>query len=147
MDASSYKGYRIPADLLYDLEYNVWVKVDGQTATVGATEPAQAYAGEVIFIKAKPAGTRVERGAILATIESAKFMGPMRAPLSGTVAEVNEGVISNPSLVNSDPYANWVVRLSAERLGDELKLLIGGTDALERYKAVIDEWGIEPRNT
>lgn len=147
MGGSSYKGYRIPEDLLYDLEYNVWVKVEGEIATVGATEPAQAYAGEVIFIKAKPAGTKVERGAIVATIESAKFMGPMRAPLSGTVAEVNAQVISSPSLVNSDSYANWVVKLSADKVGEELKLLVGGKEAAEKYKPIIDEWGIEQKNT
>lgn len=147
MDASSYKGYRIPEDILYDLEYNVWVKVEGQTATVGGTDPAQAYAGEVIFIKAKPVGTKVERGAILATVESAKFMGPMRAPLSGTVAEVNDEVISNPSLMNSDSYVNWVVKVMADKLGDEMKLLVGGKEALEKYKPIIDEWGIEPRKT
>ena len=141
----SYKGYRIPEDLLYDLEYNVWVRMEGQTATVGATEPAQAYAGEVIFIKAKPVGTKVERGAILATIESAKFMGPMRAPLSGTVAEVNGQVISTPSLMNSDSYANWVVKLTADRAEDESKLLADGKTAAEKYKPIIDEWGLEPK--
>ena len=145
MGAVSYKGYRIPEDLLYDLEYNVWVRMEGQTATVGATEPAQAYAGEVIFIKAKPVGTKVERGAILATIESAKFMGPMRAPLSGTVAEVNGQVISTPSLMNSDSYANWVVKLTADRAEDESKLLADGKTAAEKYKPIIDEWGLEPK--
>ena len=143
----SYKGYRIPGDLLYDMEYNVWVKVDGQTAAVGATEPAQAYAGEVIFIKAKPVGTKVERGAIIATIESAKFMGPMRAPLSGTVAEVNGAVLAQPSLVNADSYANWVVKLTAEKLGDELRLLTNGSEAAEKYKSIIDGWGIEEKKT
>lgn len=112
-------------------------------ATIGATEPAQAYAGEVIFVKAKPVGTRVERGAILATIESAKFMGPMRAPLSGTIAEINAEVISKPSLMNSDSYVNWVARLSVGKLGDELKLLVGGKEAAEKYKPIIDEWGVD----
>lgn len=139
----SYKGCRIPEDLLYDMEFHVWVKMDGKAATIGATEPAQAYAGDVIFIKAKPVGTKVERGAILATIESAKFMGPMRAPLSGTVQEVNAGVVSNPSLMNTDSYTNWVVRLTAEKLDEELKLLIGGKAAIEKYRPIIDEWGID----
>ena len=110
---------------------------------MGATEPAQAYAGEVIFIKAKPAGTKVERGAILATIESAKFMGPMRAPLSGTVVEVNAEVVSKPSLMNSDSYVNWVMKLSAEKLDEEVKLLMGGKEAAEKYKPIIDEWGVD----
>lgn len=97
----------------------------------------------MIFIKAKPVGTRVERGAILATVESAKFMGPMRAPLSGTVAEINAEVISKPSLMNSDSYANWVTKMSADKLGDELKLLLGGKEAAEKYKPIIDEWGVD----
>jgi glycine cleavage system H protein len=139
----SYKGYRIPEDLMYDLGFNVWVKVEGQVATVGATEPAQAYAGEVIFLKVKDVGTKVSRGAIVATIESAKFMGPMRAPLSGTVSEVNKAVVSTPSLMNQDSYANWVVRLSADNLAEELKLLTPGKEAAEKYKPTIDEWGIE----
>jgi len=112
-------------------------------ATVGATEPAQAYAGEVIFIKAKPVGTKVERGAILATIESAKFMGPMRAPLSGTVVEVNADVVSKPSLMNTDCYVNWVTKLSAEKPDEEMKLLTGGKEAAEKYKSIVDEWGVE----
>lgn len=112
-------------------------------AIVGATEPAQAYAGEVIFIKAKEVGTKIERGAILATIESAKFMGPMRAPLSGTVAEVNREVLSTPSMLNKDSYANWVVKLAADKLEQETKLLMSGKDAAEKYKPIIDEWGID----
>lgn len=139
----AYRGCRVPEDLLYDMGFHVWTKVEGQTATVGATEPAQAYAGEVIFIKAKPVGTKVERGAILATIESAKFMGPMRAPLSGTVLEVNAAVVAKSTLMNSDSYVNWVTKLTAEKLGEELKLLVGGKEAAEKYKPIIDEWGVD----
>jgi len=145
--ALSYKGCRIPEDLFFDMEYHVWVRVEGQTATVGVTEPAQAYSGEVIFIKVKPAGTKAERGAILATIESAKFMGPMRAPLSGTVSAVNAEVVAKPSLINSDSYANWVVKLSAENLLGERGSLVPGSEAAERYKAVIDEWGVNCSKT
>lgn len=112
-------------------------------AKVGVTEPAQAYAGEVIFVKVKEVGTRVERGAILATVESAKFMGPMRAPVSGNISEVNAEVVASPSLINRDSYANWVVKISADRLGEELKLLVPGTEAAEKYKQTIDEWGID----
>lgn len=140
---TAYRGCRVPEDLLYEMNYHVWVRMEGQTATVGATEPAQAYAGEVIFIKAKNIGTKVERGAILATIESAKFMGPMRAPLSGTVEGINKDVISNPALMNKDSYANWVVKLTAEKPDEELKLLTPGKEAAEKYKPIIDEWGVE----
>jgi glycine cleavage system H protein len=140
---TSYKGCRIPEELLYDLEFHVWVKVDGQTATVGVTDPAQAYAGEVIYIKVKEIGTKVERGAILATVESAKYMGPIRSPLSGIISEVNAAIVSTPSLINQDSYLNWVARLMYEKLDEELKFLIPGNEAAKRYKSIIDEWDIK----
>ena len=52
-------------------------------------------------------------------------------------------VISKPALMNSDSYANWVVKLAVEKLDEELKFLIGGKEAAEKYKPIIDEWGVE----
>ncbi|MCS7118164.1 MAG: glycine cleavage system protein H [Thaumarchaeota archaeon] len=144
-NAPSYKGCKIPEDLYYDLEYHVWVKVDGEIAFIGATDPAQAYAGEIIYLKVKGRGTKVPRGGILATVESAKYMGPMRSPLSGVVVETNGEVVSNPSLVNRDPYASWVVCLKPDNLDGEIGLLTKGKEASERYKKIIDEWGIQCR--
>ncbi|MDG6933952.1 MAG: glycine cleavage system protein H [Nitrososphaerota archaeon] len=139
----SYKGCVIPEDLLYDLEYHVWVRIDSGIAVVGATSPGQAYAGEMIFIKVKDIGTKVERGAILATVESAKYMGPMRAPVSGTLVDVNAEVKANPTLVNKEPYKNWVLKIQPDKLDEQLKLLTPGKEAVEKYKPIIDEWGIE----
>lgn len=144
-NSQTYKGCRIPEDLYYDLEFHVWVKVDGEIAVMGATDPAQAYAGEIIYLKVKPKGTRVQRGGIVATVESAKYMGPMRSPLSGVILEANEEVTSNPALVNEDPYTNWVVCLKPEALDKEIGLLVKGSEAAERYKRIIDEWGIQCR--
>lgn len=140
-----YQGCRIPEELYYDLEYHVWVKIEDEEAVVGATDPAQAYAGEIIFIKVKGKGTKVQRGGILATVESAKYMGPMRSPLSGVITEINQDVASNPSRVNSDPYSNWVVKLKPENLQAELKLLTNGKEAAEKYRVIIDEWGVKCR--
>ncbi|MEM1945676.1 MAG: hypothetical protein QXH12_04995 [Candidatus Caldarchaeum sp.] len=141
-----YKGCNIPEDLYYDLEYHVWVKVDGDAVLVGATDPAQAYAGEIIYVKVKGKGTKVPRGGILATIESAKYMGPMRSPLTGVVVETNGEVVSNPSLINSDPYGSWVVQIKPEALEKELQLLTKGKEAAEKYRKIIDEWGVECRS-
>lgn len=129
--------------MLYDLEYHVWVKFGGGLAVVGATAPGQAYAGEIIFIKIKDKGTTLERGAIAATVESAKYMGPMRTPLSGTIVEVNEEVKSQPSLVNQAPYDNWVFKLNPTKLDAERPLLVDSRIAADRYRSIIDEWGIE----
>ncbi|HVB80307.1 MAG TPA: biotin/lipoyl-containing protein [Candidatus Binataceae bacterium] len=140
---ADYRGFRIPEDLHYDLGYHVWLRAEGEVVAVGATDPAQASAGEIIHIDIKKVGTRVERGAILATIESAKFMGPMRSPVTGTVVEINQEVAKKPVLVNQDAYANWVARLKPEKLTAELALLTSGAAAGEKYQAIIDDWGIE----
>jgi glycine cleavage system H protein len=140
---SDYRGLRIPENLYYDVSYHVWLREEGDLVTIGATDPAQAYAGEIVHIGIKKAGTRVDRGAILATVESAKFMGPMRSPVGGTIVEINQEVAKRPALVNGDAYANWVVRLKPEKLAAELGLLTPGAEAAAKYKPIIDEWGVE----
>lgn len=142
-----YRGCRFPEGLLYDVEYHVWVEMKEGVAVIGATDPGQAYAGEIIYIKIKEVGTILERGAIAATIESAKYMGPMRAPLSGTVVEVNQVVRSQPNAINSDPYGTWVLKIKPSRAEEETKKLLSSTEAAERYRAIIDEWGIECTKT
>lgn len=139
---ADYKGFRIPDELLYDLGYHVWLRSEVDLVVVGATAPAAAYAGEIIHIGIKKPGTRLERGAILATIESAKFMGPMRSPVTGTVVEVNPEVARKPALINRDAYSNWVARLRPEKLDADRALLTPGLDAAGKYKPIVDEWGI-----
>jgi glycine cleavage system H protein len=138
-----YRGFRFPEELHYDLGYHVWLRIEGELVAVGATDPAQAYAGEIIHMGIKKPGTRLDRGAILATVESAKYMGPMRSPVAGTVVEVNQAVAKKPALVNGDAYENWVVRLKPDKLPEELALLTPGKDAAEKYKPIVDEWGIQ----
>lgn len=140
---SEYKGLRIPDDLYYDLDYHVWLRSEGDSVAVGATDPAQAYAGDIIHMDIKKIGTHLERGAILATVESAKFMGPMRSPVTGTIVNVNQEIAKTPTLINGDAYANWVVRLKPEKLAAEMALLTPGAEAAEQYKPIIDDWGIE----
>jgi glycine cleavage system H protein len=140
---AKYRGFSFPEDLHYDVGYHVWLRAEGELVAVGATDPAQAYAGEIVHIGIKKLGTRVERGAILATVESAKFMGPMRSPVTGTIVEVNQEVAKKPALINDAAYTNWVARLKPEKLAEELTLLTPGAAAAEKYKPVIDEWDIE----
>jgi glycine cleavage system H protein len=138
-----YKGYKIPEELYYDLEYHVWVKIENDIAIVGATDPAQAYAGELLNIKIKDVGTKLKRGDIAAIVESAKYMGPMRSPISGSVIEINQNVSDDPTLINSDPYENWVLKIKPEKLEEEIKYLVKGSEAYEKYKPIIDKWGVD----
>lgn len=138
-----YRGFRIPEELHYDLDYHVWVRTEGEVVVVGATDPAQAYAGEIIHLTVKRPGTRLQRGAILATVESAKYMGPMRSPVTGAVEDVNQEVVKKPATINGDAYGSWVARIRPEKLAEELGMLTPGPAAAEKYKTVIDDWGIE----
>ncbi|MEM0322004.1 MAG: glycine cleavage system protein H, partial [Thermoprotei archaeon] len=124
-----YKGCVFPDGLLYDVDYHVWVRLENGLAVVGATSPGQAYAGEIIFIKVKDKGTTLERGAIAATLESAKYMGPMRTPLSGTITHVNEDVKNQPTLINQAPYESWVFKLAPTKLEAERALLLDSQTA------------------
>jgi len=139
---AEYKGFLIPEDLSYDLDYHVWVRVEDGLVVVGATDPAQASAGSIIHLSIKKPGTQLKRGAIMATVESAKYMGPMRAPVTGSVVEVNEALKKEPTLVNADAYGTWVAKLQPAQLDAELGLLVPGPVAAERYPAIIDAWEI-----
>lgn len=139
---AEYRGFRIPEELSYDLDYHVWVRVEEGLVVVGATDPAQASAGSIIHLSVKRPGTQLRRGAILATIESAKYMGPMRSPVTGTVVKVNQAVTQHPTLVNADAYGNWVARIKPDQLDAELGLLVPGPVAAERYQPIIDAWDI-----
>lgn len=139
---AEYKGFRIPEDLAYDLGYHVWVRMEGDLVVVGATDPAQASAGEIIHLSVKKPGTRLARGAILATLESAKYMGPMRSPVTGTVEAVNPELAKTPTLVNRDAYGTWVAKIRPEKQTEEFALLTPGGAAATQYGPIIDKWGI-----
>lgn len=95
-------------------ETHEWVTVDGQTATVGITDYAQAQLGDVVFLELPRPGQRLEAGAGFGAIESVKAASDLYAPVAGTVVEVNERLEQSPELVNTDPYGEgWLIRLQA----------------------------------
>ena len=98
-----------------------WLIVDGKMATVGITDFAQAQLGDVVFLDLPKAGRKVSRGEAFGVIESVKAASDLFAPVTGTVAAVNDKLSSNPELVNSDPYGEgWImkVELSGDASGD-----------------------------
>jgi|SRR5579859_962270 len=136
-----YRGCEFPEDLLFDVERDVWVRraADG-LVTLGMTDPAQARCGKLVFVRMKAPGRQVERGKSLATIESAKWVGPLPAPLSGEIVETNaRGFQRDVLSANKDPYGRgWLIRLRPTRLAEELPDLLPAQQAAEVYRTKLD---------
>ena len=100
--------------LKYTAEHE-WVALDGDIATVGITDYAADKLGDVVFVELPAAGSGVTAATVVGEIESTKSVGELYAPLTGEVVEVNDAVVDDPSLVNSDPFGEgWLVKLRVE---------------------------------
>ena len=118
---------------MYDLENNTWVtsEENGETK-IGVTSLLSAIAGKFVSARIRPAGTTVERGSSLGTLESLKFVGPIPAPISGIVSTVNSDVVKRPKLLNDAPYdEGWVVKLKPLRFRAERAFLSTAVESTE----------------
>ena len=104
-----------PPDLRYTKDHE-WVRVEGDTATIGVTDFAANQLGDVVFVDLPAVGKAVEQFATFGVVESVKAVSDLYAPLSGEVVAVNGDLGSKPELVNSDPFgAGWMIRV---KVGD-----------------------------
>jgi len=100
-----------PQDLLYSKEHE-WLRVAGDTGTVGITHHAQSELGDVIYVEFAQVGAKVEANKTLGTIESVKAVSEIFSPVSGEVIEVNKDLLATPEAVNADPYGKgWLVKI------------------------------------
>lgn len=139
----SWAGCAIPTDRLYDLQADVWVQVEGENARIGMTDVAQTRMGRLVQLSWKQPGRLVHRGRPLSVLESAKWVGPMISPLTGSIVENNQDVFAKDiAAANRDPYGfGWLYLVG---IGDrsELEYLVDGYQAFSYYQRVIDEEGI-----
>ena len=113
----------IPEDLLYTQDHE-WVKMEGDTATVGITEFAQGELGDIVYVEIETEGETIACGELFGTIEAVKTVSDLFMPLSGEVAEFNEELESEPELVNSDPYGDgWMIKITASDLSEKDALI------------------------
>jgi glycine cleavage system H protein len=97
-----------------------WVRVEGDVATIGITEHAQEQLGDLVFVELPAAGASFEQGAAAAVVESVKAASDVYAPISGEIVEVNQSIVDEPSLVNTDPMGKgWFVKI---KLADKSQL-------------------------
>jgi len=122
----------IPKELKYTEDHE-WVKVDGDTATVGITDHAQSELGDIIFIEFPEINDLIDRMEPFGTIEAVKTVADLFAPLNGKIVEINEALEDSPELVNSDAYGEgWIVKVSVDDL-DQLNDLLSS----ENYEKLI----------
>src|SRR5574341_1485933 len=96
----------VPEDLYYWPEKHVWARPEADgTVTVGITDAAQHLAGGIVTATPKEAGKPLKKSKSAGTVESGKWVGPVTAPLSGTIVAANPEVKARPSILNADPYA------------------------------------------
>ena len=102
----------IPSELRYSTDHE-WVRVDGDTVTIGITEYAQDALGDVVFVEMPEPGATVSAGATFSEVESTKSVSDIYAPVSGSISAVNDALEAQPELLNSDPYGEgWICRIT-----------------------------------
>ena len=100
----------VPAELKYTKSHE-WVKEEDGLYVVGLTDFAQEALGDIVFINMPEEGDDVASGEPFADVESVKAVSDVFSPVSGTVAEVNEGLIDEPALINPEPYEQWLIKV------------------------------------
>jgi glycine cleavage system H protein len=123
-----------PSELKYTSDHE-WVKVDGDTATIGITDFAQHELGDIVYIDINTVGEQVAKEGIFGTVEAVKTVSDLFMPVSGQVLEVNAALDAKPELVNTDPYGEgWMVKINITNIAD-LDVLL----SMEDYKALVGE--------
>ena len=113
----------VPPELRYSKEHE-WVRVEGESATVGVTDYAQEQLGDIVYVDLPKVGTAVRQSGKLGEIESVKAVSDFFSPVSGDVTELNEEVVKSPELVNQDPYGGgWLLKLTLSDAGEVDRLL------------------------
>jgi glycine cleavage system H protein len=103
----------VPADLRYAKTHE-WIRVEGDTVTVGITDHAQSELTDIVYAEPPKVGSELKAGVTAAVVESVKAASDIYSPLSGTVTGINEALAGNPALLNTDPFGQgWIYRMKA----------------------------------
>jgi len=113
----------IPSDLKYTKDHE-WIRIDGDTATIGITDFAQGELGDIVYVEIETVGDTVEKEAVFGTVEAVKTVSDLFMPMTGEVLEVNARLEGEPELVNKDPYGDgWMVKVKIADAGQVADLL------------------------
>lgn len=122
-----------PQELKYTKDHE-WVKIEGDTATIGITDFAQSELGDIVYVEVETIGDSLGHGDVFGTVEAVKTVSDLFMPVSGEVLELNGELDGQPELVNKDPYGQgWMIKVkmsdpsevSSLMSADDYKKLIG----------------------
>ncbi len=119
---------------LFYAESHEYVKIEGEYGYVGITDYAQHELGNVVYVDMPDEGDEVTAGEDFGAVESVKAASDLISPVSGEVVEINEALADSPELINSDPYANWIIKVKLTDPSEAESLM----DAAA-YKSFINE--------
>ncbi|MCE3295637.1 MAG: gcvH [Crocinitomicaceae bacterium] len=101
----------IPADLKYTKDHE-WVKIEGNTATVGITDFAQSELGDIVYVEIETEGEELGQEEVFGSVEAVKTVSDLFMPLSGKIVEFNTALEADPEAVNKDPYGKgWMIKI------------------------------------
>ncbi|MHC5200714.1 glycine cleavage system protein GcvH [Myroides sp. LJL119] len=122
----------IPANLKYTKDHE-WVSIEGDIATIGITDFAQSELGDIVYVEVETLDQNLDKDEIFGSVEAVKTVSDLFLPLTGEVIEFNEGLDTEPELVNTDPYgAGWMIKLKISEPSE-----IDGLLSDEQYKEII----------
>lgn len=120
-----------PDDLKYTQSHE-WVRVDGEVGTIGITDHAQKQLGEIVYLELPEVGHVYNANEEFGTVESVKAVSELFTPVAGEVVEVNKAAVTEPGIINDDPFGDgWLIRLKLSSDADADGLL--SADAYEKY--------------
>lgn len=126
--------YKVLEGLYYTKEH-IWVKIEGDVATIGITDYGQHQLGDIVFVDMPEKDRDVEAGEVIASVESVKAISEIYAPLTGRIIEINEELANDPSVINSDPYGDgWICDIHIKDKSEVEDLMTA-----EDYTAYLEE--------
>lgn len=121
-----------PSELKYTKDHE-WIRLEGNTATIGITDYAQGELGDIVFVDVDTVDEELNAGDVFGSVEAVKTVSDLYLPLAGTVVEFNSALEDQPELLNSDPYGEgWIIRLQIADGVDQSELL-----SAEDYQATL----------
>jgi glycine cleavage system H protein len=140
---ASVKGCNFPDDLYYNVENNVWARRENDgSVVIGMTAYAAALAGQIVACTPKKVGRSIELNKSAVTVESGKWVGPVKSPVAGEVVAINAALTATPGTINADPYGSgWMIKLKPANWDADSGALVTGGAAASAFEAKMNAEG------